>query len=108
MKKYLLFALFALLFSSCGRTAPSPAGLEYCKTISGIDCLKATITDANVLIIAIDVEPGRNYDALATYYLNDAISHGVDDIKMCAIVDYSTSEFQEGAVVGERVGKAFK
>lgn len=108
MKKYLLLALFAILLSSCERTAPSPAGLEYCKTISGIDCLKATITDANVLIIAIDVEPGRNYDALATYYLNDAISHGVDDIKMCAVVDYSTSEFQDGAVVGERVGKAFK
>jgi len=108
MKKYLLFALFAVIFSSCVRNTTSPAGLEYCKTISGIDCLKATITNGNVLIIAVNAEPGRNYDALATYYLNDAISHGVDDIKMGAVVDYSTSEFQDGAVVGERVGKAFK
>lgn len=108
MKKYLLLTLFSALFSCSVKTEPSPAGLEYCKTISGIDCLKATITDGNVLIIAIDAEYGRNYDALARYYLNDAIRKGVTDVKMCAVVNYSTSEFQDGAVIGERVGKAFK
>lgn len=109
MKKYLFLVLLSLMFFLYGcNTKPSQTAIRYAESISGTDVLKATITDSNVLIIAIDVEPGRNYDALATYYLNDAISHGVDDIKMCAVVDYSTSEFQDGAVVGERVGKAFK
>ena len=49
-----------------------------------------------------------DYDKLAEFYLNDAFSHGANDIKMCAVVDFSTSEFQEGAVVGKRLGKAFK
>lgn len=108
MKKYLLFALISILFSCCGKTEPSKAGISYSNSISGTDCLKAVVTDNNVLIIAIDTETGTNYDALARYYLKDAIKHGFTDIKMCAIVDYSTSEFQNGAVVGERVGRAFK
>ena len=109
MKKYLFLVLLSLMFFLYGcNTKPSQAAIRYAESISGTDVLKATITDSNVLIIAIDAEYGRNYDALARYYLNDAISHGVDDIKMCAVVDYSTSEFQDGAVVGERVGKAFK
>lgn len=66
------------------------------------------ITDANVLIIAIDAEEGQNYDVLARYYLHDAIEHGVDGVKQCAVVDYSTSEFHDGAVVGERLGRSFR
>lgn len=83
-------------------------GEEYAKSISGTDVLKAAVTDAHVLIIAIDAIPGRDYDKLAEFYLNDALSHGANDIKMCAVVDFSTSEFQDGAVVGKRLGKAFK
>lgn len=138
MKKYLFLVLFLALFScgrnstgtktisnindtlvdlsvdsvsnesfiACNGTEYT--GEEYAKSISGTDVLKAAVTDAHVLIITIDAIEGQNYDALARYYLNDAIKHGANDIKMCAVVDYSTSEFQDGAVIGERLGKAFK
>lgn len=109
MKKYLFLVLLPLMLFAYGcNTKPSQAAIRYAESISGTDVLKATITDVKVLIIAIDATEGQNYDALARYYLNDAIRHGVYDIKMCAVVDYSTSEFQDGAVVGKRVGRAFK
>lgn len=109
MKKYLFLILLSLILFACGgNTSPSQAAIRYAESISGTDVLKAAVTDAKVLIIAIDAIEGQNYDALARYYLNDAIKHGAYDIKMCAVVDYSTSEFQDGAVVGDRLGKAFK
>ena len=109
MKKYLSLVLLSLMLFAYGcNTKPSQAAVRYAESISGTDVLKATITDAKVLIIAIDATEGQNYDALARYYLNDAIRYGADDIEQCAVVDYSTSEFQEGAVVGKRFGRAFK
>lgn len=108
MKKFLLSILLVFSLLSCGNSEPSHAAVRYAESISGTDVLKAEVTDAHVLIIAIDAIEGQNYDALARYYLRDAIEHGVDDIKQCAVVDYSTSEFQDGAVVGDRLGKAFK
>lgn len=108
MKKFLLSILLAFSLLSCGNSEPSHAAVRYAESISGTDVLKAEVTDAHVLIIAIDAIPGRDYDKLAEFYLNDALSHGVDDIEMCAVVDFSTSEFQDGSVVGKRLGKAFK
>lgn len=87
---------------------PSQATINYAESISGTDVLMAEITDTGTLIIAIDAVLGMDYDKLAEFYLNDAFGHGANDIKMCAVVDFSTSEFQEGAVVGKRLGKAFK
>lgn len=109
MKKYILLLLSSLTICiSCSNPKPSLAAKRYAESISGYDVLKASVTDAHVLIIAIDAIPGRDYDKLAEFYLNDALSHGANDIKMCAVVDFSTSEFQDGAVVGKRLGKAFK
>ncbi|SFG56566.1 hypothetical protein SAMN05216383_12065 [Prevotella sp. KH2C16] len=109
MKKYLFLILLSLILFACGGNKKlSHAAVRYAESISGTSVLKATVTDVHVLIIAIDAIEGQNYDALARYYLNDAIKHGAYDIKMCAVVDYSTSEFQDGAVVGDRLGKAFK
>jgi|GEM_PF-2194586 hypothetical protein len=109
MKKYLFLVLLSLILFAYGcNTKPSQAAVRYAESISGIDVLKATTTDTKVLIIAIDATGGQNYDALARCYLNDAIKHGADDIKECTVVDYSTSEFQKGAVVGKRLGRAFK
>jgi hypothetical protein len=109
MKKYLFLMLLSLTILACGgRIKPSQAAVNYAESISGTDVLKAEITDTGTLIIAIDAVPGMDYDKLAEFYLNDAFSHGANDIKMCAVVDFSTSEFQEGAVVGKRLGKAFK
>ena len=87
---------------------PSQATINYAESISGTDVLMAEIADTGTLIIAIDAVLGMDYDKLAEFYLNDAFGHGANDIKMCAVVDFSTSEFQEGAVVGKRLGKAFK
>lgn len=79
---------------------------EYCKTISGFTCRQAIVDEAGWLIVGIDAT-GGNYDNLAQQFLDEAKSNGVIGLKGCGIVNYSTSEFQQGAVVGERIGKAY-
>lgn len=79
---------------------------EYCKTISGFTCRKAIVDEAGWLIVGIDAT-GGNYDRLAEQFLDEAKGEGVMGLKGCGIVNYSTSEFQQGAVVGERIGKAY-
>ena len=109
MKKSILSILLVLALFSCGgKSEPSQAAIRYAESISGTNVLKASVTDAHVLIIAVDAIEGQNYDALARYYLKDAIENGANDIKMCVVVNYSTAEFQDGAGVGDRLGKAFK
>lgn len=109
MKKSILSILLVFALFSCGRKSePSQAAIRYAESISGTNVRKASVTDAHVLIIAVDAIEGQNYDALARYYLKDAIENGANDIKMCVVVNYSTAEFQDGAVVGDRLGKAFK
>lgn len=68
---------------------------------------KATITDADMLVIAVDFSPGVNFDTFAKTYLDAALRKGVD-VKGCLIVDVKDCQFQEGAVIGKRIGKAFK
>jgi len=79
---------------------------EYCETISGFTCRKAIVDEAGWLIVGIDAT-GGNYDRLAEQFLDEAKGEGVMGLKGCGIVNYSTSEFQQGAVVGERIGKAY-
>lgn len=67
---------------------------------------KATITDANMLIVAVDAHPGANFDIFAKSYLDGALDAGVN-VKGCFIVDIKDCQFQKGAVIGKRIGKAY-
>lgn len=84
---------------------------EYCNSISSdgetTSIFKAEVTDNNILIIGVDRLGEANFDAFCESQLEDAWSHGVK-VTACFAVDIKDSEFQDGAVVGERIGKAFK
>lgn len=84
---------------------------EYCKSISSngeeTAIFKAEVTDNNILIIGVDRAGDANFDVFCQYQLEDARSHGVR-VDACFAVDIKDCEFQDGAVVGERIGKAFK
>ena len=68
---------------------------------------KATITDAQMLIIAVDAVKGANFDIFAQTYLQEATRKNIN-IKGCLIVDIKNCQFQNGAVTGKRIGKAYK
>lgn len=84
---------------------------EYCKSISSngekTAIFKAEVTDDNILIIGVDRTGDANFDIFCKYQLEDAWNHGVR-VNACYAVDIKDCEFQDGAVVGERIGKAFK
>lgn len=84
---------------------------EYCKSISSngetTAIFKAEVTDSNILIIGVDRAGDANFDIFCESQLEDAWSHGVR-VDACFAVDIKDCEFQDGAVVGERIGKAFK
>lgn len=82
----------------------------YCRSIIDPDAglYAATVTDAGFLIIGIRPIGSPNLDVLAKSYLDDATNAGLHDIKGCFIVDYDKSKWQDGAVVGERIGRAYK
>lgn len=80
---------------------------EYINTITGFTCVKAMLTDNDFLIIAIDAISGDNYDFLASQFLDEAKSEGLTWIKGVKIVDSKNSEFQQGTVVGDRIGEAY-
>jgi hypothetical protein len=121
MKKLflLLISVFALASCSCGgnkydKTESSDvvpvahmSDEEYVSTISGFTCKKAEIEDNRMLVVAIDAISDTNYDNLAKQFLDDAKNNGVSDLKGCAVVDIKNCEFQQGAVVGKRIGEAF-
>ena len=111
MKKYFVLAFSLVMFlSACGtkvKVRETEAAQKYIETISGFTCRKASITDANMLIIAIDAIGSTNYYALASQFLDDAKREGVVGLKGCFVVNFSTSQFQDGAVIGERIGEAF-
>lgn len=91
------------------KTVGEKSNDDYCKSIISPDMgiYNAEITDANVLIIAVSPDGNSNFDVFAKSYLDDAISKGVN-VNACMIVDVNNSQFQQGAVVGDRIGKAFK
>lgn len=84
---------------------------DYCKSISSngeaTSIFKAEITNNNILIIGVDRIGNANFDVFCQQQLEDAWSHGVP-VDACFAVDIKDCEFQDGAVVGERIGKAFK
>lgn len=80
---------------------------KYIETITGFTCEKATVTDNGFLIIAIDAVSESEYDSLALQFLNEAKKEGVSGLKGVMIVDSKNCQFQKGAVVGKRIGKAF-
>lgn len=82
---------------------------EFCKSITDpeMGIYKATITDTNMLIIGVRPIGKPNFDVLAQSYLENAIEHGIN-IKACFIVDVDKAKWQKGAVIGDRIGKAYK
>ena len=118
MKK-ILFLLFAGALFSCSspkkkvievnetNETRTTSAEEYINTITGFTCEKATITDNGYLIIAIDATSDEGYDNLASQFLDEAKREGVTGLKGCAIVDIKNAKFEQGAVVGKRIGKAY-
>lgn len=80
---------------------------KYIETITGFTCEKAIVTDNGFLVIAIDAISENGYDSLASQFLNEAKKEGVSGLKGVMIVDSKNCQFQKGAVVGKRIGKAF-
>lgn len=75
-------------------------------TIS-LTVFKAEVTGNNILIIGVDRIGNANFDEFCKSQLDDAQSHGVH-VSACFAVDVKDCEFQNSAVVGERIEKEFK
>ena len=60
------------------------------------------------IVIAIDAESASGYDTLASQFLEEAKKEGVSGLKGVLIVDIKNSKFEQGAVVGKRIGKAYE
>ena len=103
-----------VIFSGCfskssQKVANTPAAENFIKSIVGSECDKAEITDNDILIIGINaVSVNSNYDALASQFLNEAKSKGVDGLKGCFIVDSNTAEFQQGSGCRRQNRKSFQ
>ena len=98
----ILFSLILIIAFSCGESKTEVTGAD--KYI----CEKAVVTDNGYLIIAIDAESASGYDALASQFLEEAKKEGVSGLKGVLIVDIKNSKFEQGAVVGKRIGKAYE
>lgn len=113
MKKILCVLSLLLIFSSCGSNKPSQEQKDkadrYVQSLvdADIGVYKGSLTDANFLILAVDAYPGANFDAYASTYLEEAQSKGLE-IKGVYIVDIKDSQFGDGWVTGDRIGKAYK
>jgi len=84
-------------------------GGEFCKSIMDISTgiYKATITDAGFLVIGVRPINNPNFDYFAQSYLEQALNAGIQ-IKGCFVVDIDKSTWLNGAVKGERIGKAYR
>ena len=107
--KNLLFLLSAILLFSCGNPKVEVTGADsYIETITGLTCEKAAVTDNGYLVIAIDADKDYGYDTLASQFLEEAENEGVTGLKGAMIVDIKEARFEQGAVIGKRIGKAYK
>ena len=107
MNKILI--LCSILFlCSCGSKVEVKGADKYIETITGLTCEKAAVTDNGYLVIAIDADSDSGYDALAAQFLSESEREGVTGLKGVLIVDIKGATFEPGAVIGKRIGKAYK
>lgn len=109
MKKFILVSAMLLLLFSCGSSKNYEQAKQYAATLidKEVGIYNATVTDAGMLVIAVDAYPGTNFDIFAKSYLRGAIEAGTN-VKGCLIVDVKDCHFIEGAVTGKRIGKAYR
>ena len=114
MKKKICLLSLILFFINCGNSKPTKEQKEkaaryiYSLTQYNIDNIYAgTLTDANILVLAVDAYPGANFDVFAETYLEKALNRGLD-IEGVAIVSINDCQIGDGWVKGERIGRAFK
>ena len=111
--RQLLLLLFSIVLFSCGGNKPSPEQKElsekYIEDLvdAGINIYGGELTDANILVLAVDAMPGTNFDIFAKTYLEDALNNGLN-VKGVAIVDINDCQIGDGWVTGDRIGKAYK
>lgn len=111
--KTFLFILLSTVLLSCGTNEPTQEqkakAERYIENLvdAGVNIYAGKLTDANILVLAVDAYPGVNFDKYAETYLEDAISHGLD-VKGVAIVDIKNCQFGDSGVAGERIGRAYK
>jgi len=108
MKQFLFLIVIILMNTSCGNSKVEVTGADkYINVITGFTCKKAAVTDNGYLVIAIDAIGTTNYDKLASQFLAESKREGVKGLKGVLIVDIKNCQFQEGAVTGKRIGKAY-
>ncbi|WP_418818717.1 hypothetical protein [Paraprevotella clara] len=113
MRKFLFLIASISLFVACGNNKPTHEQKEkaerYIESLvdMGINIYGGELTDANILVLAVDAYPGANFDIYAQTYLEEALSKGLE-IEGLNIVDIKDCQIGDGWVIGERIGRAFK
>lgn len=83
MRIIALILSLCLLFS-CGSDKPTEEqkqkAARYVESLVDmeINIYAGQLTDANILVLAVDAYPGANFDIYAETYLEDALRHGLD------------------------------
>lgn len=109
----LILITMVFLSASCGNSKPSQQQKDkadrYIQSLvdAEIGIYEGELTDANILILAVDAYPDANFDIFAQTYLEEALNKGLD-IKGVNIVDIKDCQFGDGWVTGDRIGRAFK
>lgn len=114
MKKA-LYLLFSILFlMGCGSNKPSQEQKDkaerYIESLTeyNIDNIYGgELTDANILVLAVDAYSKANFDIFAKTYLEKALNRGLD-IEGVAIVNIQDCQIGDGWVSGKRIGRAYK
>lgn len=107
-----ILVLLIILLGSCS-SKPSPEQKELSEQYieglvdAGINIYGGELTDANILVLAVDAMPGTNFDIFAKTYLEDALNNGLN-VKGVAIVDINDCQIGDGWVTGDRIGRAYK
>ena len=105
----ILILLSTVVLFSCGNSKVEVTGADsYIETITGFTCEKAAVTDNGYLVVAIDANSDSGYDTLASQFLSEAEREGVTGLKGVFVVDIKNATFEQGAVIGKRIGKAYK